>query len=93
MQKVHGCVDFNYCGIGQRFSKLEKDSWSNNANVRFQKKACVDRPVMIDIEKDFIKSKVEKHGTEAPVLLYCDNLDAYWWVEVLTIFRSGNTLL
>jgi len=44
--------------------------------VRWQEKAWVDRPVMVDIAKDFVKFKKEKHGDDS-VLLICDNLDAH----------------
>ena len=44
--------------------------------MRWQKKAWVDREVMIEIARKFVEFKQENHGDDA-VLLFADNLDAH----------------
>ena len=48
--------------------------------------------VMIEIEKDFVKFKREKHG-DGHVLLFCDNFDAHCFGGVLQIFSSTSILV
>ena len=91
----HGYVDMVCRGKGTRISRLEKESYDQKINVRWQPKAWVDWvdcPVMIEIAKDFVKFKREKHDDDH-VLLFCDNLDAHCFDEVLQIFSSANILV
>ena len=58
----------------------------------WQKKAWVDRDVMLDIAKIFVKFKKEKHGDDA-ILLFADNLDAHCYELVLEVFSQANILI
>ena len=50
----YGYIDMICRGTGKRISSLEKESYNENVNVRWQPKAWVDRKVMIDIARDFV---------------------------------------
>ena len=86
---THGYVDMICRGTGKRISQVERDSYNKNVNVCWQKKAWVDREVMLEIAQKFAEYKQEKHGNDA-VLLYADNLDAHCYQPVLEIFAEAN---
>ena len=46
-----GCIDMICRGTGTRISRLEKQSYNSNVNVRFQPKAWVDRNVMKKLQQ------------------------------------------
>ena len=88
----NGYIDLICRGQGKRVSQVEKEAYNTKVNVRWQKKAWVDREVMIDIAKSFVLFKREKHGDDA-VLLFADNLDAHCYQPVLDIFAEANILV
>ena len=71
---------------------LEKQSYNDNVNVRFQAKAWVDRSVIKGIATGFVCFKRENHDNDH-ILLICDNLDAHCCEEVLEIFANANILV
>ena len=79
-------------GKGTRISQIERDAYHQDVNVCWQKKAWVDREVMIEIARRFVEFKQEKHGDDA-VLLFADNLDAHCHRPVLDIFAQANILV
>jgi hypothetical protein len=49
--KADGYIDMIARGKGTRISRAEKQAWHEEVNVRWQKCAWVDRPVMLEIAK------------------------------------------
>jgi hypothetical protein len=91
-ETAQGYIDLICRGSGTRISRLEKESYNSEVNVRWQKNAWVDRPVMIQIARTFVEFKRAKHGDDH-VLLICDNLDAHCFSDVLDIFAYANILV
>lgn len=60
--------------------------------VFWQNKAWVDKYVMREIAKAFVRKKKMRHG-DLWVLLFCDNLKAHLGDEVKQIFGEGRVLL
>ena len=86
-ENAHGYIDLVCRGKGVQITKLEKESYNKNVNVRWQEKAWIDRKDMVDIAEDFVKFKKEKHGDDS-VLLICDNLDAHFYKKSQGYFWS-----
>ena len=74
------------------FQSWKKESYNKNIYMRWQEKARVDRPVMVDIAKDSVKFKKEKHGDDSVLLIY-DNLDAHCHEKIRDIFGAANILV
>lgn len=92
-ETTHGYIDMVCRGTGKRISAIEKEAYNTDkVNVFWQKKAWVDRDVMVDIAKTFVKFKKEKHGDDA-VLLFADNLDAHCYAPVLEVLSEANILV
>lgn len=88
-----GYIDMVARGKGTRISKAEKLAWNDEIPVRWQRCAWVDRPVMLEIAESFAEKVAERHGG-APVLLYCDNLDAHCHEPVLVKLKTkGNVFV
>ena len=91
-EKAHAWVELVCNGTGKRISRTEKNAWNENVEVFWQKKAWVDKYVMREIAKAFVRKKKMRHG-DLWVLLFCDNLKAHLDDEVKQIFGEGQVLL
>lgn len=85
-------IDMIARGTGTRISAVEREGWNENIGVFFQKCAWVDRPTMLRLAKRFCEKKEKKFGTKW-VLMFCDNLDAHCWEEVLACFASHHVFV
>ena len=71
----------------------ERELWHEDVRVFWQEKAWVDKYVMRDLAVRFVDFKIQKHGVEKWVILFCDNLSAHLDEEVKSIFGNGKVFL
>ena len=71
----------------------KKGLYDNNVDMFWQKKAWVDKEVMMKIATKFVDRKNEKHGEDVWVLLFCDNLGAHVHDDVRRIFGDNKVFL
>mgnify|MGYP001479720140 CR=1 FL=1 len=69
-----------------RINSEEKARYHNDVDMFWQKKAWVDKEVMMKIAIKFVDRKNEKHGEDVWVLLFCDNLGVHVHDVVRKIF-------
>ena len=91
--KAHGWCDMVCRGTGKRIPEAEKNLYDNDIHVFWQKKAWVDKVVMRELAKRFVREKIIKHGEDVWVIMFCDNLNAHLDEEVKQIFGDGKVLL
>ena len=91
--KGHGWCDLVCRGTGRRISMGERELWHEDVRVFWQKKAWVDKYVIRDLAVRFVDFKIQKHGVEKWVILFCDNLSAHLDEEVKLIFGNGKVFL
>ena len=58
-----------------------------------KKNAWVDSKVMREMATRFVEFKIEKHGHNTWIILFCDNLSAHLDDEVKEIFSAGKVFL
>mmetsp|Transcript_15361 Transcript_15361/g.28931 ORF Transcript_15361/g.28931 Transcript_15361/m.28931 type:complete len:660 (+) Transcript_15361:59-2038(+) len=90
---AHGWCDLVCKGTGTRVSNIEKELWNDDVKVSWQPNAWVDTMVMKDIAHHFVAEKINKHGLDVWVILFCDNLSAHLNADVKDIFARGKVFL
>ena len=88
----HAWVDLVSKGTGTRIKDTERSRYHKSVDMYWQKNAWVDRNVMLDLARKFVREKVKHHGNEW-VLLFADNLAAHLKPEVKEIFGTHQVLV
>lgn len=88
-----GWCDLVCKGTGKRIKDAEKELWDEDVDVFWQSKAWVDKVVMLEIAKKFVRRKIAKHGEDVWVILFCDNLSAHCDPDVRKIFGDNKVFL
>lgn len=91
--KAQGWCDLVCKGTGKRINSAEKELWDEDVKIFWQDKAWVDKHVMRELARRFVKHKLKVHGATTWVILFCDNLSAHLDEEVKKIFGDARVFL
>ena len=92
-EDAHGWCNLVVKGTGKRIKQAEKDLWDDDVKMYWQKNVWVDTDVMLEIARRFVEHKIEVHGEDVWVILFCDNLKAHIHPAVKEIFGNAKVFL
>jgi hypothetical protein len=92
-EKKYGWVDIVAKGTGKRIRAAETELCDQDVKFFWQANAWADISVMLDLAEKFVTHKIEVHGGDTWVILFCDNLRAHVDDDVKRMFGDAKVFL